>query len=191
MEILTDVDGVLLNWEDAFHSWMAEQGWHKNDEAAYQLDKCYPTLSGNFVHDKIRTFNSSAWMGFLEPYADALFHVRQLYYVHGITFHCITSMGKDFCAGKLRERNLKDPFGPAISNVTILDCGAPKGEALAPYKDSNRIWLEDHIGNANTGAALGLRTFLFNHPYNLVNPTGKPENFTRIDNWEQLLPLIK
>jgi hypothetical protein len=188
-EILTDVDGVLLNWEDSFHSWMSSQGFDRNDEPAYQLEKCYPRLNPDFVYDKIRTFNASAWMGYLEPYADALHWVKQLYYA-GITFHCITSMGTDYCAGKLRERNLKDLFGPAISGVTILDCGAHKGEALAPYKDSNRIWLEDHIGNANTGSELGLRTFLFNHPYNLVNPTSKLEDFIRIDNWEQLVPHI-
>jgi hypothetical protein len=170
---------------------MASQGFDRNEEPAYQLDRCYPKLDPDFVFNKIRTFNSSAWMGFLEPYADALFWVRQLYYLHGITFHCITSMGSDYCAGKLRERNLKDLFGPAITKVTILDCGAKKDDALAPYKDSNRIWLEDHIGNANTGAALGLRTFLFNHPYNLVNPTGRLEDFIRVDNWEDLAPHLK
>lgn len=191
MEILTDVDGVLLNWDEAFHAWMASQGYHKNEMPSYRLDNCYPVLSSDFVHDKIRTFNSSAQMGFLEPYADALYWVRLFYYNYGITFHCITSMGKDYYAGKLRERNLKDLFGPAISKVTILDCGAHKGETLEPYKNSNYIWLEDHIGNANLGAALGLRTFLFNHDYNLINPTSKPENFIRVDDWEQLVHHIK
>jgi hypothetical protein len=187
MIILTDVDGVLLNWEEPFHAWMAAQGFQQNSEASYQLDRCYPDLEPKFVFDKIRTFNSSAHMGFLNPIGDARQWVRRINHMFGATFHCITSMGNDHCASKLRTMNLQAIFGKkVISQVTFLDCGADKTSVLRLYENSNLMWLEDHIGNANTGASLGLDTFLFNRPYNLVNPTSKPERFTRVDNWKQI-----
>lgn len=191
MVILTDVDGVLLNWEVPFHKWMASQGFYGNGEASYQLDKCYPDLESEFVFEKIRTFNASAQMGFLEPLADARYWVRKLYRTKGITLHCITSMGDDYHARKLRVMNLENVFGKnIISRVTILGCGSSKRETLSEFEGTGMLWLEDHIGNANIGSDLGLNTFLFERPYNLINPTGKPENFTRVKNWKQLASIL-
>jgi len=39
--ILTDVDGVLLNWEDAFHSWMESKGFKRNAIASYDMHVVY------------------------------------------------------------------------------------------------------------------------------------------------------
>ena len=54
-------------------------------------------------------------------------------------------------------------------NVTCLDTGADKDEALAPYKDSGMYWIEDKTANAVLGADMGLNTLLVNHGHKL-NP---------------------
>jgi hypothetical protein len=124
-------------------------------------------------------------MGFLDPYDDAVEYVSKLH-SQGYYFHCISSMGGDDYSRMLREANLIALFGSAIASVTIVDCGQSKRKALEKYRGSGLIWLEDHIGNANVGAEYSLKTFLFNHKYNQNNPTGKAEEFIRVNNWKDL-----
>jgi FMN phosphatase YigB (HAD superfamily) len=37
-KILTDCDGVLLDWETAFHDWMVNKGYSKVVHDTYNLD---------------------------------------------------------------------------------------------------------------------------------------------------------
>lgn len=189
MTILTDVDGVLLNWSSAFHRWMKEKhGFTPVDTSSYSLDKCYD-LTEDQVMEYCQTFNASANMGYLPPIGDALYWVKKLHRTRGIVFHCITSMGSDYFARKLRVMNLETVFGKSVfEKITILGCGEDKTAALSEYKGSGMIWLEDHMGNANVGASLGLKSFLFEREYNRA-PL-KTENFIRIKNWKQLSGLI-
>ena len=39
--ILTDCDGVLLAWEDAFHDWMKTKGFTKKAEATYDISTTF------------------------------------------------------------------------------------------------------------------------------------------------------
>ena len=39
--ILTDCDGVLLNWEDAFHQWMQDQGLIVKHRGVYEMEIAY------------------------------------------------------------------------------------------------------------------------------------------------------
>lgn len=193
MIILTDVDGVLLNWEDAFHAWMNEQGYVPDHKNAYEIWDCYkasyPELSASKLHNMICTFNSSATMGFLSPTEGAVYWIDKMHLLHNVKFHAITSMGSDRFAHKLRRMNLENIFGDDILNeLTILPCGAKKFRALSQYKDSGLIWLEDNIENAVCGSKLGLKTFLFNRSYN--QNTEFDSYFTRVDNWKQLYEIL-
>jgi FMN phosphatase YigB (HAD superfamily) len=185
MKILTDVDGVLLNWEDSFLEWMNAQGYTPTHNQTYNIWRRFPDLDEDHVGDLIRTFNSSATMGFLPPLRDAVYWVRKMHEHHGVVFHCITSMGTDYHAQTLRRMNLERIFGSSvIGEVTILPCGADKHKALLPFKKSNLIWLEDNLQNAVTGAKLGLRTYLFNQTYN--DETKFDQHFTRVNSWKEL-----
>ena len=84
----------------------------------------------------------------------------------GYDFHVITSLSLDKYAKKARVKNLQNIFGKDVftnKNVTCLDTGADKDEALAPYKDSGMYWIEDKTANAVLGADMGLNTLLVNH----------------------------
>jgi FMN phosphatase YigB (HAD superfamily) len=185
MQILTDVDGVLLNWEGPFHEWMRLKGHIPKAKSSYHIFECYPQLDKKIVNDLVLTFNASAWMGYLPPIEDAVHWVREMHEKHGVVLTCITSMGDDPLARKLRIMNLERVFGNVIHDVIILGCGACKAKVLQEYRGSNMIWLEDNIKNANAGVDANLETYLFNRQYNQKTYT-RPEAFTRVDNWRQL-----
>lgn len=191
MLILTDVDGVLLNWNDAFFKWMADKGHVRNEKREYDLSQCFDDLDSTKLFDLVETFNASAHMGFLHPLHDAVKYVKKLHEEYGVVFHAISSMGNDPFAIILREQNLIRIFGENVfEKITILGCGENKIKALTPYKDSRTIWLEDHIQNAQDGAALGLQSFLFNRPSN-TKFISNNEIFTRVSGWAELLTFIE
>ena len=185
MKILTDVDGVLLNWEDSFHAWMYEHGYEPDHKQAYDIWQCYPQIKARKVMRLVEAFNASATMGFLAPLQDSVYWVRKMHEHHGVVFHCITSMGNDPYARILRRMNLERIFGAnVIQDVTILGCGEDKTNVLKQYRGTKMIWLEDNIHNAVIGAKEGLRTFLFNRTYNQYKEDDK--HFTRVNNWKDL-----
>lgn len=171
MRILTDCDGVLLNWEYAFRTWMERHGHVPQVD---DIGKCYNVnqIYGISFEEKnklIRFFNESAAIGYLPPLRDAMHYVDKLHREFGVVFHVITSLSNDPSAQKLRIKNLTKLFGPTVfEKFVFLDTGADKHEALKPYKDSGDIWIEDKIENAEVGKYLfGLDSILIEHGHNM------------------------
>lgn len=167
--ILTDVDGCLLDWEYSFDTWMQQHGYIKevNGNSKYSIGKRY-NISNQTAMNLVREFNQSSNIGNLNSFKDAQYYVKLLNKQHGFVFHCITSLTKNQHACELREKNLISIFGEHIFEKFIfLDTDADKGEALAPYKDSNYFWIEDKIVNCQAGQKLGLRSILVEHEHNV------------------------
>lgn len=163
--ILTDCDGVLLDWERSFHNWMQAKGHDKVREAVYDVGAAFGLEAGR-AKNYVKEFNESAWMGFLPALRDARSGVANLV-ENGYRFVCITSLSLDPMARRLRWMNLNDIFGRNVFlDLICLDTGADKDEALAPYKDSGLFWLEDKSENAVLGADLGLRSLIVDHAHN-------------------------
>jgi FMN phosphatase YigB (HAD superfamily) len=186
--ILTDADGVLIDWEYAFSVWMRERGYKLTDTAknTYYLHNHYEGLDKAEAKKLVKVFNESAAIGFLPALRDSVYYVKRLYEEHGYQFRVITSLSLDQNAGKLREMNLRKLFGNAIESVICLDTGADKDEALAPYKDSGMWWIEDKPENADVGHQLGLRTILVEHGHNMHHQC----NYDLVKNWKQIYQLI-
>ena len=185
--ILTDVDGVLLNWEYAFTCWMEQHGHTQSKDANLQYDiaKRFDLDSNNIGHKLVKQFNESAAMGFLPALRDAVYYVKRLHEEHGFVFRCITSMSTDENAYKLRLMNLQKLFGEtAIDDLVCLDTGADKDDALAPYKDSGLYWIEDKLTNAVCGLDLGLTAILIEHGYNMHDDI--PDGMTKVVGWKEL-----
>lgn len=183
--ILTDVDGVLLDWEHAFHDWMESQGFERNGIATYDMHVAYGQKKAH-IKALIREFNNSAWMCCLKPLRDSVDGVAALA-AKGYRFGAITSLSLDPYAAKLREQNLKTHFGDVFDFVTCLDTGADKDEALAPYKDSGLYWIEDKPENAALGADLGLQSIMVKHNHNYDFTY---DGVKSVDNWAQIVELI-
>ena len=184
--ILTDADGVLLNWEYAFTCWMQQHG-HTQVEGGnvmYNIGERF-NITNNQGHRLIKQFNESAAMGFLPALRDAMYYVKRLHEEHGYVFRCITSMSLDPNAYKLRKMNLEKLFGAtAFEELVCLDTGADKNEVLEQYRDSGCDWIEDKLANAVVGLDLGLKALLIEHGFNMHDDI--PEGMTKVVNWKEI-----
>ena len=164
--ILTDVDGVLLEWGKHFRQWMSIRGYEQKPkvEKRYSMYQRY----GISIQEKerlIREFNNSAWMSIQEPMPDSQTWVKLLA-AEGWTFIPITSQTRDIPAQQLRKRRLEELFGPIFQNFFILDTGDDKDAVLAEFHGTDLWWVEDKWTNAKLGLDYGLRPLIYNHPYN-------------------------
>jgi len=187
--ILTDADGVLLDWEWAFNVWMQEHGFEEvpGSKLNYDMSMRYG-IPKEQVKKLIRLFNESAAIGFLPALRDAMYYVKRLHEEHGFRFHCITSLSLDPNAQKLREMNLNKLFGTsAFERIVCLDTGADKEEILQEYEGTGCYWLEDKIENAEAGYRAGLRSLLVEHGHNMHH---YHEGITTVKNWKEIYQLI-
>lgn len=188
MIILTDVDGVLLSWVHSFEWWMKQKGY-KKQATSYCVAEQYGLINKK-AKILVEHFNESAAIGFLPPIGDAIKYVKLLHEERGYVFHCITSLGLEPYAVRLREENLKRVFGPTVfERIHCIGCGEDKTEALKRYQNSDFPWIEDKPENALVGSSLGLNSFLMNRPYNQspdLDVKMKDSGVIRVDNWKQL-----
>lgn len=186
--ILTDVDGVLLNWGYAFDVWMGEQGYEKikGEWKHYCVFEQYG-IPEKLGKDLINQFNQSAMVGFIPPLRDAVHYVKKLHELHGYVFHAITSLHKNENAQKLRIMNLQKLFGETVfEKFIILGCGDDKDEALAPYKDTGLPWIEDKEENALLGKELGLDAMMMEHGFNMDSV-----DVPLVKNWKEIYQYLE
>lgn len=187
--ILTDADGVLLDWEWAFSVWMQEHGYKltKDNKKSYYLHHHYEGVTPDVAKVLVKQFNESAAIGFLPALRDSVYYVKKLHEEHGYVFHCITSLSHDRNAQKLRKRNIQKLFGKtAFEKFVFLDTGANKDEALEKYRDSGLYWIEDKPENADVGNRLGLRSLLVEHGHNMNHVCQYPI----VKNWREIYDTV-
>lgn len=180
--ILTDCDGVLLNWRYSFLNWMERQGYMPVNEGVYDISSLYG-LEYSVGRRLVRQFNESAAIGHLPPLRDAIKYVRKLHEEHGYVFHVITSLSRDPYAGQLRTENLERLFGKGVfERYVYLDTGEDKDEALGEYRYSNYLWVEDKVANAMEGHKVGLDSVVMKHYWNENDKCP----LTFVNNWEDI-----
>jgi FMN phosphatase YigB (HAD superfamily) len=187
--ILTDADGVLLDWEWAFSVWMQERGYTltADNKKSYLLHHHYRELEQKDAKKVVKTFNESAAIGFLPALRDSAHYVKRLHEEHGCMFRVITSLSLDKNAGKLREMNLRKLFGKtAFERIVCLDTGADKHAALSEYENSRCYWVEDKPENADVGHKLGLKSILVEHGHNMTHECTYPV----VKNWKEIYGII-
>ena len=197
--ILTDVDGVLLEWEHHFTKWMLQRTYFdkkgsrvhpyrllEDKENTYEMAERFGVTIPE-IRKEMREFNRSAWMGTQRPMPDSQTWVKLLH-AEGWTFIPITSQTSDKPAQELRKRRLEELFGKQVfSNYHILGTGADKDSALAEFHNTGLYWVEDKPKNALAGLNYGLKVLLYDHPYN--QDFNHPE-ITRVNNWEQIHEML-
>jgi hypothetical protein len=186
-KILTDCDGVLLDWETPFHDWMKARGYDKMDAITYHMHELYPGMAKNDAKRLVKEFCNSAWIVGLPVLGDADFGVAELFN-HGYRFNVITSLSLDPFAQKLRRINIDEMLGgDAFDELICLDTGADKDEALSKYAGTGYWWIEDKPENCDTGLKYGLKPILIDHPHNrwYDNP-----NVVRVKNWEEVCKVV-
>jgi FMN phosphatase YigB (HAD superfamily) len=190
--ILSDVDGCLLNWEDAFETWMLlHKGIHRISYTEFDHYGVSIAKSFNVTPQEadvlIGEFNTSDHIAHLAPLRDAVKYVRKLYEEHGYVFHVITSFGTDKRAIQLRQDNLDMVFGKGVvQRLVALDHNISKEEALSHYSDKGMVFIEDRKSNADLAIELGIEGILIEHAYN-VDYTG---DATRVYDWKEIYNYI-
>lgn len=189
--IVCDVDGVLLNWEDAFQIWMEHQGFVKikGHQFIYNAAEQFGLSEKEGKH-WVKLFNQSAAIGFLPPLRDAQEIVKLLHKNYGYHFVICSSLSNDKNAQELRIRNLEKIFGDIFEEHVYLDTGADKDTALYKLGKKYRgcLWVEDKVDNAHVGAGVDFEPIVMEHGYNMND---KHDYFVA-KNWEDIfLKVVK
>ena len=196
--ILTDVDGVLLEWENHFTNWMLQRSYFDdrgkkvypytlldNKENTYEMAERFG-LTIPQIRKEIREFNKSAWMANQAPMPGPQTWVKLLH-AEGWTFVPITSQTSDIPAQEVRKTRLEELFGDLFYNYHILDTGADKDDVLAEFHNTGLYWVEDKPKNALAGLNYGLKPILIDHPY---NRDFKHPDIIRVNNWQQIHKIL-
>jgi len=186
--ILTDVDGVLLDWEWAFGIWMQERGYVQRPNAKdyYTIHDQFENLTLTEAKKFTRLFNESAAIGFLPPLRDSVYWIRRLNEELGYRFICITSLSTDINAQKLRRMNLEKYYGDVFDDIVCLPTGSDKHEALDKFVGTEYFWVEDKPENADVGFERGLRSILIEHGHNMKHQCPYPI----AKNWREIFDIV-
>ena len=180
--ILTDIDETVLKYAEPFQVWCEETGRptygnlrEGNVNVQTMLGCDWPTAV------EIMTLHLEE--GHLDrqpPEPDALAALPGLH-AAGYRFVGITACGGPLAFQKARKRLLEDTFGFEWQALHVVDLGASKDALLNAYDPA--IWVEDHPGHAQRGAALGHRSYLLDRPYNraLTDPA-----VIRVTGWGEI-----
>lgn len=182
--ILTDCDGVLLDWEYHFYKWVLETHGLKQKQSIYSVAKALeiPWKDSALL---IKEFNESEMMRKLSPLRDAVKYVRKLHEEHGYIFHIITSQSDDPTAQKYRKENLRNVFGDVFDGFTILKTGQNKDKVLAKWEGTECFWIEDKVANLEMGNDAGLDGILMDHHWN-----SDCVDFRRVKTWKEIYNII-
>ena len=188
--ILVDADGVLLNWEYAFHIWLDHHG---HDPVVMDQGLFYKVADQYGLEDTkvirlVKNFNESAAIGFLPPMRYAMEYIKRLHNDHGYIFHVVSSVSDDENVARLRRLNLNKLFGEStFEHIECLPIGAGKKEYLIDFVNSGSYWIEDNIQNAEDGLAFGLKPILMEHGFNM---NYKNPSIPLVKNWKEIYDLL-
>lgn len=184
--LLTDCDGVLLDWLKGFCSFMSEKGFKIKDSFSYKLETAF-NLKSDEINNLIVEFNMSDNMVSLPPIFDAK-ECLSVFKKAGYKIICISSMSDNENSQNKRIKNLKNVFGDdTFSNFHFLKLHASKKPILNLYSGKKAIWVEDHVQNAIDGATIGFKTFLLNHSYNDNAIFDDKYNIEKVVCWKEIL----
>lgn len=184
--ILTDCDGVLLDWYSKFIWWMDMfKGIHHTGKGdSYKLELAFGIDSAT-VRACVNEFNESDHFGDLLPHEDAGNVVRKMAYEEGYRFGVITACGITPETHARRKHNLMTIFGDVFEFVDCIPLNVSKEESIRNrvFEYAPLVWVEDSISHAKTGANLGLDSFLINQPYNRNH---NDHRIIRVDSWSEI-----
>lgn len=163
--ILTDCDGVLLDWNTAFDKYMLSEhdAVVKNDNT-YCIGSRYGWEPEAGLAEVLK-FNASDAVHDLKPIPGAVEAIKILNEVYNCRFTIISSLSDDPKKRDAREENVKRYFGDVFEDVICMKLTRTKADVLREYP-AGMIWLEDHATNAAIGHALGHQSHLLAHSYN-------------------------
>lgn len=187
--ILTDCDGVLLDWVSVFDTWMAARGLQQRSDAHdyYNIHDRFDDVDAAQGKKYTRLFNESSAIGFLPALRDSVFWIKRLNEECGYRFRVITSLSADPYSARLRERNLHELFGDVFDDIVCLPTGDSKNTALKAYRGTGLWWIEDKPANALLGLRNGLRPILLDHDH---NDGFEHHGVVKVQTWKEIYDMV-
>ena len=196
LKIITDVDGVLLDWFSAFETWIVEvkgiKPLHGNTPSTYRLTDKYPLTSEELV-EHIAEFNTSNAFGELKAIDGAVEYLGLLFQDNSKDISWLSSgsvEGHEEECFDMRSKNLKDCFGKDIPG-TLLVMKTSKEGYLKEYKEEfgeDLIFIEDSLEHAEVAIKSGIKTILLGYSYNGTNKSSKL--LYKAKNWKEVYSQI-
>ena len=186
--ILTDCDGVLLDWTYGFYQYMAQKGLAVKTQDTYSMAGQFG-ISQEEADRHVNIFNNSMYIAHLTPFRDAISSIKYLHEHHGFVLHVITALSTEPEAYKLRLENLNEVFGAnVIDRLVCTDPEHPdKTSYLKEYEGTGCLWVEDSPKNAIAGAKLGLNTYSINHSHNSDYTYAPALQIETVNNWMDII----
>lgn len=190
--ILTDIDGVVLDWERGFHEWMRSNRYVLEDNEVYGVHNMY-AVERDVARKFVQTFNESAACGFLKPMKKAEIYMPKIAKEFGYKFIAVTSFGTEEYSQRLRTQLLRDVVGDIWEDIYMIGMGDDKDDILADLRKSyeGAIWIEDKPENAETGARLGYDSLLMEHPHSEDYEFKFDYPVYKVKDWEQIYLYVK
>lgn len=188
--IITDVDGVLLNWGDGFDYWLQHTKHiactHSHTPNTYGMGDKYDLSDGQIL-ELIDEFNGTPYFGELSPIRDAADIIPWLvnsddYAVGWLS--CGAPTKNPMLAYNRRNANIRAVFGVGITGE-LLGLRCSKIDSLKQYDPNTSVFVEDSLSHALDGANLGFETFLMDFPYN-QSSTPLPLLIHRVQSWSEI-----
>ena len=162
--LLTDCDGVLLNWLSGIPDFLADLGMDSGHLKARLEGNQFVPIEEIFMSEnmedalaRMSEYQKSEYLKKLpvmEPGCEL--PISRLSEEYDIVV--VTSFSEDKSAHKNREDNLKLHYGDAISDLICLPFSANKTEALRELATSTnaKIWIDDQIKHVHHGINAGI-----------------------------------
>jgi 5'(3')-deoxyribonucleotidase len=162
--LLTDVDGVLLNWIDGFEQFLTTHHGYLQHQRVQDFVSLQQRLGVDqaTVDSLVEQFHFDISFETLESLPGAATTVKVL--AKWFDLVAITACGTDPRIQEARARNLEHEFGSVFKRVLCTDTFEGKAEYLTQFEPT--WWIEDHINNAELGTKFGHKGLLIDAPYN-------------------------
>jgi FMN phosphatase YigB (HAD superfamily) len=185
--LITDIDGVALNWVQGFSKYLHYKMLQKIkswNPSQFNSKECFPHFKR--FQQYVLEYQSMEFYKQLKPYEDALEAYKQIKNL-GFDIVALTSCGTEKDVVNNRLENIKNCFDGIFSDVHILGLQQRKDQILNNYK--NAVFIDDQVNNVISGAKAGHTTFLLDKKYNKTLIL--PSSVTRIKNWDSVINYFK
>lgn len=179
-KILTDCDGVLLDWAAGFGVWarlMFGPPW-AHPEVPAERYELTPNNADSWLRDAygfaggrrgevFPAFQTSEFFGSLIAYPDASAWVPRIARDYAMEFVLVSSPGLDPQTLALRQKNLRNCFGDIFLPFSLLPALACKRPMLREHPPS--LWFDDHVPHVLAGHETGHYAYHFDR-FGEMNP---------------------
>lgn len=189
MHFIIDCDGVLLDWQRGFRSWVFRHRGVRpltDEPQSWSLAE-WLGLDEHECRTLIEQFNASQEFGQLAALPDAVDAVGRLHRAgHRLTV--LTSCSSRPEIANRRRENLRREFGQGFDRVICLDLHECKRTWLDVLRPG--VWIEDNYRNALQGMYAGNKTFMLRRSHNRADEIAGDDRIQWIDDWRPIISLF-